>query len=90
MLLGQATSNVATHPGGGFGLTIIFKFKSLSDIKSYTKNQQGALEWGSAWLLSPPRTLTTNQDMDSGISGIEVNCLDGTIGQRTLEMGRTD
>jgi hypothetical protein len=73
-------------PGGGFGLTLIFKIKSLTETYEYTRSQEGILDWGMAALQRLPVTLNAAQSLDAGDQGLDVLRVDGVAGQRALEL----
>jgi hypothetical protein len=81
-------SKISALPGGGFGLTIVFKVKGLTDLTPNTLSQQGIMNWGLALTELPGVGLNRGQSLDSGSSGMEVMVVEDIIGQRTLELDR--
>ena len=75
-------------PGGGFGLTLIFKIKSLTETDEYTRSQEGILDWGMAMAQRLPVTLNATQSLDAGDRGLDVLRVDGMAGQRALELNQ--
>lgn len=88
-LSGSGYRTFENDPGGGFGLTLFFKIKSLTDIDEYTHSQEGILEWGMAKFRPIPLALNTAQSLDTGDKGLDVLRVDGMAGQRALELNRT-
>ena len=84
-MTGKATDTFVNNPGGGIGLTIIFKVKGLTDLTPYTLSQQGIMEWGLALTQLPGIGLNRGQSLDSGSRGMELMVVEDAIGQRTLE-----
>jgi hypothetical protein len=90
MMMGQATRDFRSDPGGGFSFTLIFKIKSLSDTDEYTRSQEGILDWGMAMIQPLPVGLNAAQSLDSGSRGLDVIRVDGMMGQRALELNQPD
>lgn len=87
-LRGSDFQTFENDPGGGFGFTLIFKIKSLTETDEYTRSQEGILDWGMAMIRPLPVTLNAAQSLDAGDKGIDVLRVDGIAGQRALELNQ--
>ncbi len=89
-MTGKAADTFVSNPGGGSGLTLIFKVKELTDLDPFILTQQGIMEWGLALTELSGIGLNRAQSLDSGSGGLEVMVVKDVIGQRTLETRQRD
>lgn len=87
LLRGADEQTWSADAGAGMSMTLIFSAGSFTDTEQYEESGARSLDWGLALLMPPLVVLNSEQDLESGVNGLQLTTNSKGIGQQTLELG---